>query len=320
MSSSPAPSAIAVSVVTTLYRSEPFVRAFCAAAIRAAESFGGPVEIILVNDGSPDGSLDIAIELSRSDPRIRVIDLSRNFGHHKAMMTGLSRARGDLVFLLDSDLEENPEWLTSFHDAMVRERADVVYGIQQMRKGSPWERASGALYYATFNAMLDHPLPRNVITARLMTRRYVEQLVRHRDRELCIAGLWVITGFKQVPLVVQKGRRPTAPTYGLGERIGVMVNAITSFSTKPLVYIFYLGCGIMISAGVAGLYLIWRVLAHGSLPGWPSLIVSVWFLGGVTIFCLGVIGMYVAKVFTESKQRPYTVIRAEYPERAAPPP
>lgn len=312
------PSPVAVSIATTLYKSEPFVRPFCAAAIRAAESFGAPFEIILVNDGSPDGSLEIAVELTRTDPRIRVIDLSRNFGHHKAMMTGLSAARGDLVFLLDSDLEEDPEWLTVFHDAMIKECADVVYGVQRARKGGLLERASGFVYYATLNAMLDPPLPRNVITARLMTRRYVEQLVRHRDRELCIAALWVITGFKQVPLVVDKGRRPTVAAYGLSERVAVMVNAITSFSTKPLVYIFYLGCLIMTSGVVAGLYLVWRVVAHGvAVAGWPSLIVSVWFLGGVTIFSLGVIGMYVAKVFIESKQRPYTIVRAEYPERSA---
>jgi len=318
MSTSPGARSIAVSIVTTLYQSEPFVRPFCAAAVRAAELFGGPFEIILVNDGSPDGSLDIAIELSRSDRRIRVIDLSRNFGHHKALMTGLSRAQGDLVFLLDSDLEENPEWLTLFHDTMVRERADVVYGVQNARKGNLLEKAAGALYYATFNLLLDPPLPRNVITARLMTRRYVEQLVRHQDREVLIAALWVITGFKQIPLVVQKGRRANASSYGPAERIAVLVNALTSFSTKPLVYIFYLGCAIMASAGLAGLYLIWRVIAHGvGVAGWPSLIVSVWFLGGVTIFCLGVIGMYVAKVFMESKRRPYTIIRAEYPEQTA---
>jgi putative glycosyltransferase len=313
----PFPDAVRLSVVTTLYRSEPFVRDFCRAAVAAAESLGGTFEIILVNDGSPDGALDIAIELSDHDPRIRVIDLSRNFGHHKALMTGLIYSRGELVFLLDSDLEEDPMWLLQFHERLVAERADVVYGVQEHRKGSPFERAAGAVYYRVFNAMIDHPLPRNVVTARLMTRRYVDQLVRHEDREVCIAALWVMTGFHQVPIVISKGRRATASAYGVTERIGVFVNLITSFSTRPLIYIFYLGCAIMASAIVAGLYLVWRVVARGSgVAGWPSLIVSVWFLGGVTIFCLGVIGMYVAKVFTETKRRPYTVVRAEYPARA----
>ena len=178
-----------------------------------------------------------------------------------------------------------------------------------------FERAAGALFYTTFNALLDYPLPRNVITARLMTRRYVSQLVRHRDREVCLAALWVITGFRQVPVVVEKQQRRTKSAYGVAARTAVMVNAITSFSSRPLVYIFYLGCLILATASLAGVTLVWRVLFRGvAVAGWPSLIVSVWLLGGMTIFCVGVIGMYLSKVFAETKDRPYTVVRAIYPD------
>jgi putative glycosyltransferase len=309
-----------LSIVATLYRSEPFIHEFCRRAIAAAEVFGGEFEVILVNDGSPDGSLDAAVAQAAKDPRIRVIDLSRNFGHHKAMMTGLAYAHGEYVFLIDSDLEEDPAWLARFYDTLVAEGADVAYGVQQRRTGTLWQRASGAMFYSTFNLMLDHPLPRNVITARLMTHRYVTQLVRHEDQELCIAALWVITGFKQVPVLVDKAQRPNASTYSVRHRFGVTVNLITSFSTQPLVYIFYLGCAIMASAAAAGAYLVWRALRHDiGVAGWASLIVSVWFLGGVTIFCLGVIGLYVSKVFMEAKRRPYTIVRAEYPARLEPP-
>jgi putative glycosyltransferase len=305
---------IRLSIVTTLYRSEPFVQEFYRRSVAAAEAFGGPFEVVLVNDGSPDASLDMALALSRSDPRVRLIDLSRNFGHHKAMMTGLAHARGELVFLIDSDLEEDPAWLARFHQTLVAERADVVYGISNRRHGTWWQRLTGWLFYAVFNLMLEHPLPRNVVTARLMTERYVRQLVRHEDRELCIAALWVITGFRQVGIGVDKGRRPNASTYGTRERFAVGVNLLTSFSTRPLLYIFYLGCAIMASATVAAGYLIWRALRHEiGVAGWASVMVSVWFLGGVMIFCLGVIGLYVSKVFMEAKRRPYTVIRAEYP-------
>lgn len=305
---------IGLSIVATLYRSEPFVQEFYRRSIAAAEAFGGPFEIVLVNDGSPDASLDLAMALSQSDPRVRLIDLSRNFGHHKAMMTGLAHARGELVFLIDSDLEEDPAWLARFHQTLVAERADVIYGISRRRHGTWWQRVTGWLFYAVFNLLLEHPLPRNVITARLMTERYVRQLIRHEDRELCIAALWVITGFRQVGIEVEKGSRANASTYGTRERFAVAVNLLTSFSTRPLMYIFYLGCAIMASATAAAAYLIWRALrAEIGVAGWASVMVSVWFLGGVTIFCLGVIGLYVSKVFMEAKRRPYTVIRAEYP-------
>jgi putative glycosyltransferase len=306
-----------LSIVATLFRSEPFVHEFYRRAVAAAEAFGGPFELILVNDGSPDASLDIAVALTQSDPRVRLIDLSRNFGHHKAMMTGLAHARGELVFLIDSDLEEDPAWLARFHQALVAEQADVVYGISKRRHGTWWQRFTGWLFYTTFNLMLEHPLPRNAVTARLMTERYVRQLIRHEDHELCIGALWVITGFRQVGIEVDKGSRPNASTYGTRERFAVGVNLLTSFSTKPLVYIFYLGCAIMASATAAALYLVWRAVRNEiGVAGWASVMVSVWFLGGMMIFCLGVIGLYVSKVFMEAKRRPYTVIRAEYPVAA----
>lgn len=305
------PGAFGLSIVSTLYKSENYVEAFCRRASAAAQALGLSYEIVLVNDGSPDGSLDVARGLHARDPHIVIVDLSRNFGHHKAIMTGLAQARGDLVFLLDSDLEEDPAWLSRFHQALVEHRADVVYGVQEARKGGWFERVTGEIFYATFNAMLEQPLPRNVVTARLMTRRYVQALVQHRDREVCLAALWVTTGFAQVGLPVRKAQRDTAPTYGVGDRIAVMVNAITSFSNRPLVYVFYLGLLVMGGAGLAGAVLVWHVLFRGvAVAGWPSLIVSVWFLGGLTIFCLGVIGMYLSKVFMETKDRPHTVIRA----------
>ena len=314
MTASPIAPSLKLSIVATMYNSARYVEEFCRRASAAAQPFAASYEIILVNDGSPDASLEIATGLCRADAHLRVIDLSRNFGHHKAMMTGLAHAAGALVFLIDSDLEEDPGWLALFHDTLVRERADVVYGVQRRRKGSLLERAAGAMYYASLNAMLEHPLPRNVVTARLMTARYVSHLVRHRDREVCIAALWVITGFAQVPVIVDKRSRDGS-AYGFTARAAVMVNAVTSFSNRPLVLIFYLGCLIMASATLAGLVLFALVLSgHVGVAGWPSLIISVWFLGGVTIFCLGVIGIYLSKVFMETKDRPYSIVRAYYPE------
>ena len=301
-----------LSIVTTLYRSAGFVREFYERASAAAASLTTSYEIVFVNDGSPDESLDRAVEVYRDDPRVRIIDLSRNFGHHKAILTGLQHARGDLVFLLDSDLEEDPAWLPEFHRMLVASGADVVYGVQKRRKGDWFERVTGELAYSVFDALLEESIPRNVVTARLMTRRYVAQLVRHRDREVCLVGLWATTGFKQVGVAVDKLSR-AGHSYSNRQRVGALVNAVTSFSKRPLVYIFYIGCVLMLLSGAAGVFLVERALFHGiSVPGYVSLIVSVWFLGGVTIFCLGVIGIYLSKIFMETKDRPYTIIRAEY--------
>ena len=301
-----------LSIVATLYQSAPHLQEFyarsCAAASKITESF----EIVLVNDGSPDNSLEIARMLVQKDPRVRVVDLSRNFGHHKAMMTGLTHSRGDLVFLVDSDLEEEPELLTAFYEKLQTTGADVVYGVQQKRKGKAFERFSGTLYFRAFNLFSSYPIPPNHLTARLMTRRYVDQLVKHQESEFVMSALWVLTGFNQVPVIVRKHSKPSS-SYGMRRKIAHLVNAITSSSNKPLVLIFYLGCLILVASSVAALDLIVRRLFFGALlQGWASLIVSVWLLGGLTIFCLGLIGIYLAKIFTEVKRRPYTIVRRIY--------
>jgi putative glycosyltransferase len=145
-----------------------------------------------------------------------------------------------------------------------------------------------------------------------MTHRYVASLVEHKEREIFLAGLWAITGFKQVAVSVKKHRKRTS-TYSMGRKVSVLVNSITSFSNKPLVFVFYVGCVIVFLSSIAALYLIVRRIFFGVLlAGWPSLIVSVWLLGGLTIFCLGVIGIYLSKIFMETKQRPYTIIRRIY--------
>ena len=301
-----------LSIVTTLYNSAPYLVEFHSRCSAAAAQITDDVELILVNDGSPDNSIEVALELHRKDPHVRVVDLSRNFGHHKAMMTGLEHARGELVFLLDSDLEEEPELLQMFYDEMQRTGADVIFGVQEQRKGRLFERVSGTLYFNVFNLFSSYPIPTNHITARLMTRGYVKALIGYREREFVMSGLWVLTGFQQLPLKVKKHHKRTS-SYGLGRKISHLVNAITSFSNKPLVLIFYLGCFILFLSSIAAIDLIVRKLLFGTLlEGWASLIVSIWLLGGLTIFCLGVIGIYLSKIFIEVKQRPYTIVKRTY--------
>ena len=303
---------VALSIVTSMYRSEAYLQEFYDRVSAAARQLTDSYEIVLVNDGSPDDSLRVALQLRERDRRVRVVDLSRNFGHHKALMTGLARSRGERVFLIDCDLEEDPAWLQRFTQEMQSTDADVVYGVQTNRKGGWFERVTGDLFFRVFNQLLADPIPANVVTARLMSARYVRALVAHRDREVCLAGLWQITGFDQRSLPIEKRDRGDS-SYSVRRRISVLVNAVTSFSNRPLIYIFHLGSLIMLLSLVAAAALIYATLSgRVGVPGWTSIAVSIWFLGGLTIFCVGVIGVYLAKVFTETKERPYTIVRHEY--------
>jgi len=147
-------------------------------------------------------------------------------------------------------------------------------------------------------------------------RRYVESLVAHRDQEVFLAGLWAITGFDQVPVTVEK-RDKGSSSYDVGKKLAILLNSVTSFSNLPLVYIFYLGMAVTaVSVSAALATLVAKLFFLDFELGWPSLIISIWLLSGLTLCCLGVIGMYLSKIFTETKDRPYTIIREVY-ERPA---
>ncbi|WP_312703801.1 glycosyltransferase family 2 protein [Stutzerimonas nitrititolerans] len=305
-----------LSIVATLYQSVPYINEFYARASAAARLLVGEhFEIVLVNDGSPDNSLDLAIKLSEQDSHVIVVDLSRNFGHHKAMMTGLAHAKGARVFLIDSDLEEEPEWLLSFDEQMERERCDVVYGVQERRKGNWFERGSGQWFYRFFKALTGLALPENVVTSRLMTRRYVEALLSHQEREVFMAGLWHITGFDQQYQVIKK-HSTSETTYTFRRKMSLLVNSVTSFSNAPLVSIFYIGVSISLFALTYITYLVthWLFFAK-PMSGWTSVMASIWLLGGMVISFIGVVGIYLSKIFSETKQRPYTIVREIYAQQ-----
>lgn len=302
-----------LSMVATLYQSAPYINQFHERASATAKRIvGEDYEIVLVNDGSADNSLDLAISLTELDSHVVVVDLSRNFGHHKAMMTGLAHAKGERIFLIDSDLEEEPEWLLKFDEQMVKEQCDVIFGTQEKRKGGAFERIAGAAFYKLFRKLTGINQPDNIVTARLMTQRYVQALLRHQERELNIGGLWIITGFKQATQLVRK--HSTSPTsYTFSGKFGHLVNAVTSFSSLPLVYTFYSGLLISISALLYIAYLFLRYFLITAPPsGYTSLIASIWFFSGLIILFLGVQGIYLSKIFSEVKQRPYTIIRDIY--------
>lgn len=301
-----------LSVIATLYQSAPYVEEFYRRMLASAVPLFREIEIIFVVDGSPDQSLDVARGLQERDARVTVVDLSRNFGHHRAMMTGLSYAQGKHVFLIDTDLEEDPSWLELFWNQMQSEKVDLVFGVQKRRKGDFLERWIGAAFYRFFNLLSDVHLSPSPTTARLMTQRFVRGLLQHRERELFLSGLCSVTGFLQVAVpVVKKSKGSTSYSFRL--RLILALHAITSFSEKPLVAIFYAGLAISGLAGAMIVRFLYGLYFHGvSVTGWASLIVSIWFLGGLIILFLGILGIYIARIFVEAKHRPYAIVRQVY--------
>ncbi len=298
-----------ISVVATLYRSADYIQTFHSRVTETLQKQTGDYEIILVNDGSPDNSLDIAKALAQTDTHVMVVDLSKNFGHHKAMMTGLSYASGERIFLIDSDLEEEPEWLVPFTQTMEETGCDVVYGVQKMRKGGLFERLSGAIFWKLFRFLSRIDFPENPTTARLMTKRFVNALLQFHEREIFIHGLWHITGFDQRPYTVTK-HSSSETTYSLSRKLSLLTNSIVSFSNAPLIMIFECGLIIFVLSTGISLWLFLRWLFNDSpVAGWASVMLSVWLLGGLIISFIGIVGIYLSKIYSETKQRPLTIVR-----------
>lgn len=301
-----------LSVITTLYGSATFLPEFVERMTRAAARLTDDFELILVNDGSPDDSLMLARGFADSDGRICVINLSRNFGHHSAMLAGLSHANGDLIFLIDVDLEEPPEQLLPFHEAMKTHAADVVYGVQRARAGGWFRRLSGEVFYRLFNLLSDMPIPRNVCTVRLMSRRFVDALLSLRDRNLFLAGNFAWTGFSQFPVTIDKSTRPSASSYTLARKLKLFVNAITSYSSYPLYLLFCVGASICSASSAYVAYLLIHKLVYPEtvLMGWASVMASIWLIGGIIILSISIVALYIGRIFNEVKDRPRYIIEA----------
>jgi len=302
-----------LSIVSTLYNSAPHLLEFYERMSKCAQDVTHDFELILVNDGSPDNSLELAVSLHEKDQRVKVVDLSRNFGHHKAIMTGLSYAQSDYVFLIDNDLEEPPETLKLFwKDIQDSKELDVVFGVQGKRKGGWFERISGSIFYGLLNLLSDVKIPRNFLTVRLMTARYTKNLTQCKEREINFSTLTELTGFQKKSVVIEKESRSPS-NYSFFRKFSILVNAVTSSTIRPLWIIFYLGLTITL---ISTLFVIKLLIDRGlygiGLEGWTSVIVSIFFFGGLIIFVLGVIGVYLSKIFIESKKRPYTVVRQLY--------
>lgn len=302
-----------LSIVTTLYQSEKTINEFHSLISKEAKKIVNlDYEIIYVNDCSPDNSLELSIDIFKKDKKVKIIDLSRNFGHHKAMMTGLNHSSGDLIFLIDIDLEEDPRYLSDFFTEIKKENCDVVYGKQKNRRGNWFDRISGTLFWKFFQIISGLPSNVNPSTIRIMTRRYVDALILHKEREVFIYGIWAITGFVQKAYLIDKGNH-SKTTYTLSKRTHLLVNSITSFSSLPLIAIFYIGLIILCISSVNILFVVFQYFIQNvSVEGWTSMIASIWLIGGLIITFMGIIAIYLSKIFIETKNRPFTIIKKEY--------
>lgn len=298
-----------LSVVTTIYRSADCIEEFHRLAVEAAASIGAELEMIFVNDGSPDNGWQVVAELAGRDTRVVAVDLARNVGQHRALLVGLELTTGDLVAIFDGDLEEDPRWVADFHRTLGAQGCDVVYGIQQGSQRGVFYRLGRKLFYKLVNLLSSLSLPENVATARLMTRRYVDAVLRFEEREVFLAGILHVTGFRQVAVPVSK-RAKSPTTYSVSRLAALFINNITSFSVRPLIGMFILGGLLLVLSGVVIAALIVGKFMFGyGVPGWLSIMAIVLLSSGLTIFFNGIIAIYIATIFLEVKRRPRSIVR-----------
>lgn len=305
-----------ISIVTALYRSENYLEKFVSLCEEALQKIQcTDYEIIMVNDGSPDNSLEKAIALKEKNKNIKVVELSRNFGHHYALMAGLETAEKELVFTIDCDLEISPLSLIDFVKKYEEHSdIDVVYGVQEQRKGNFVERIGGEAFYFIFEKIGGIKIPKNILTERLMNRKYLNALIEMGDRNLFLAGMFHYVGFRQVPLTIKKGLREEKSTYTLGKRISLAFVAITSFSSYPLTLLLRMGMLItLLSFSIALGFVVYKIFnPEYVLIGFTSLIVAIFISLGIIIFSLGLLGLYIDRIFTQTKNRQRYIIRKIY--------
>jgi putative glycosyltransferase len=304
---------VKISVVATLYYSEKYTQEFYTRVRNALLKITQNYEIVFVNDGSPDNSRSRILEFQQSDSRIVLIDLSRNFGHHQAILTGLQHATGDYIFLIDTDLEEDPELLIMFWEKMKSsEDIDVVYGLQEKRKGGVFERTSGSLFYKGLDLLTNFEYPANTFTARLMKRKYVEAVLRYQEKTLDVWAIFAMVGFNQEGVVATKKWKGTS-TYTFMKKLRMSLEIMTSLSHRPLYMIFFVGTIWLLLSFFNVIWIFIQKWLYGAeIEGWASIMASVWLIGGITIFLLGLIGIYLSKMFLEIKNRPLSIIKTIY--------
>lgn len=300
-----------LSVVAPVFNEAGNLREFHARVTTAMLATASGHEIIFVDDGSSDESAEVVRRLCREDPAVRLLSFSRNFGHQAAITAGLDHARGRAVIVMDSDLQHPPELIVRLVDRW-REGYEVVYTVREDTADATWlKKLTSCCFYKVLNYLAQTPIPAHGSDFRLLDRKAVDAFKSLRERARFMRGLSSWVGFKTVavPYVADR-RRAGSSSYTFRRMLRLATDGVTSFSTTPLHLSLYLGVLEALAGFVYGLYVLYmRFATDEVVPGWTSVILVVLWSGGVQFIMIGVVGIYLGKVFEEVKQRPIYLLR-----------
>ncbi|CAA9272286.1 MAG: Polymyxin resistance protein ArnC, glycosyl transferase, partial [uncultured Acetobacteraceae bacterium] len=309
-----------LSVVVPLFNEEEVLERFHARLTSVMDSLGLSWEVVYVNDGSRDRSLDVLHALHAEQAEVAVVSLSRNFGKEVAMTAGLDHARGDAVVVIDVDLQDPPEVIPELVAAW-REGFDVVYAQRRVREGETWLKRTTAAGFYRVMERIGGPvrLPPNVGDFRLMSRRSLDALLALRERHRFMKGLFAWVGFPSKAVPYDRAPRAAGTTKWNYWRLwNLSIEGITSFTTVPLRVATYLGLATAAFAVLYGVQVVVKTALYGNpVAGYPSLMVVVLFLGGGQLVTLGIIGEYLGRVFNEAKGRPLYIVGRHLPAAGA---
>jgi dolichol-phosphate mannosyltransferase len=302
----------ALSIVVPCFNEEPCLDALyrrLSAAARA--SAGEDYEIVLVNDGSRDGSWPLMRRLAEADPRLVAVNLSRNHGHQLALTAGLDLCRGDNVLIIDADLQDPPELLADMLATMRAEEADVVYGVRRSRAGeTAFKRATAHGFYRLLKSATEVEIPVDAGDFRLMSRRALDALMAMPEQARFIRGMVAWIGFKQVPILYNRDQRFAGDTkYPFRKMLRFAFDAITGFSSAPLKLASHAGLALSLGSLLIIVYITYAWLAGQSIQGWTSLMLVVVILGAVQMFVLALMGEYIGRLYNQAKQRPLYIVQ-----------
>lgn len=303
-----------LSIIIPFYNEQEVISECQQRISSAVEAIDMQVELLYINDGSKDDSLNILIALMQQDKRIKIIDLSRNFGKENAMTAGLDKAKGDAVIIIDADLQDPPELIAEMVKTW-RTGFDIVYAKRTMRKGeSLVKKVTARLFYKLINKISDHEIPENVGDFRLMSRQAIDALNQVRERKRFMKGLFSWIGFPQTAIEYSRDPRLAGKTnWNYRKLIKFAIEGISSFTQKPLHLATYMGFITALGAFILGLSYIIKTLMFGeTIQGFPTLITMILFFSGVQLLSIGILGEYIGHMFIESKQRPLYFIKKTY--------
>lgn len=299
------------SIVVPVFNEENVLNEFYRRLTSTMNKLEENYEIIFVNDGSIDNSLNIMKKFHSYDKRVKIIDFSRNFGHQIAITAGIDYASGEAIVTIDADLQDPPKVIPKLIKKW-KEDYDVVYGVRKKREGeSFFKKVTASIFYKLLNSIADINIPLDAGDFRLIDRKVADNLKKTREKNRYIRGLTSWIGFKQIGVLYDREKRFAGYTkYPLSKMIKFGLDAIFSFTNLPLKIAAYFG---FLVAGVSFLYLIYalilKIFMNITIQGWASLIVAVLFLGGVQLMCIGIIGEYIGRIGEEVKKRPLYIIK-----------